>query len=153
MGYRRRLRLEGAVLALCGAAAAAALLLEVDAAREGPANTIAQLAAVALALALLGPRAVRAWAAEAEPVEAPVSGDPTPLWQLPLVLLALGAPFAALDAWDAVLRVAGGCVLVGLAQALLLERAAAREEARLGGVLVRLPGSGLLRGTRLGLRR
>jgi hypothetical protein len=77
-------------------------------------------------------------------------GSPSPLWHLPLVMVVLATPFALLGSWDAALRVTAGCALVGLAQALLLERIAAREEARLGGgALVRLPGSRLL-GTRLG---
>lgn len=103
-------------------------------------------------LVVLGPRAVRGWAGQADEAPEGVSGDPTPLWLLPVVVAALAAPFALAGAWDAVLRVAGGSALVGLAQAFVLERAAAREEARLGAELVRLPGSSLLRGTRLGLR-
>lgn len=151
--YRRRLRVEGLALALVGALGSAALLLLADGATERPASTVLQLAAVAVFLLLLGPRAVRAWAYEAEPVDGPVTGDPTPLWVLPLVMAGIAAPFAALGSFDACLRVTGGCVLVGLAQAFVLERTAAREEARLGGTLVRLPGSRLLRGTRLGVLR
>lgn len=81
-----------------------------------------------------------------------ITGDPTPLWQLPLICgagaLLLGVPFGA---WDTALRFTGGCALVGLAQAVVLEGTAAREELRRRGTLVRLPGSSLLRGTQLGL--
>ena len=155
--YRERLRLEGGVLALCGLAGSAALLvLATDEATAGPGSTIGQLVVVAALLAVFGPRAVRSWAAKAEPVgdDRAVSGDPTPLWQLPLICAALALAFGlGLDAWDAALRVTGGCALVGLAQAVLLDRVAAGEERRLGGTLVRLPGSSLFTGTRLGVRR
>jgi hypothetical protein len=152
LSYRARLRREGLALALVGLAAAAALLLGVPESRERPPNTVLQLLAVAGFLVVLGPRAVRGWAGQAEEAPDGVTGDPTPLWMLPLVVAAIAAPFALLGAWDAVLRVAGGSALVGLAQAFVLERAAAQEERRLGAELVRLPGSSLLRGTRLGLR-
>lgn len=153
--YRDRLRLEGAVLAACGLVGSALLLALTQTATDGPASTLGQLAFVAVALAVIGPRAVRRWAAAAGDVRAAdVPGDPTPLWLLPVICLALtllvGAPTGA---WDAGLRVTGGCALVGLAQAVVLERVAAREEARLGATLVRLPGSSLLRGTRLGAVR
>ena len=51
--------------------------------------------------------------------------------------------------WDAGLRVTGGCMLVGLAQAVLLERLVAADERRRGRRYVRMPGSSLL-GTKLG---
>lgn len=153
--YRHRLRLEGGVLAALGLAASVTLVLVVDAARESPGSTLVQLAVVAALLLALGPWAVRRWARSAEPVtaEAAGTGEPTPLWHLPLVVVVLAAPFALLGAWDAVLRVTAGSALVGLAQALVLEGTAAREEARSGGgPLVRLPGSRLF-GTRLGRLR
>ena len=52
--------------------------------------------------------------------------------------------------WDAGLRVTGGCVLVGLMQSPLMARLVAREERRSGRRFVRLPGSRIGRGTRLG---
>jgi hypothetical protein len=150
--YRARLRREGSVLAACGAIGSAFLLLAVEAARENPWSSVVQLAILAAALAVLGPRAVRRWSAQALPVPAgaPGSGEPTPLWQLPLICaglaLLVGAPTGA---WDAALRVTAGCVIVGLTQAVLLDRVAAREERRLGGSLVRIAGSRLLKGTKL----
>lgn len=117
-------------------------------------STGLQLAVVALLLLTIAPRTVRAWAGIAEPVDDPsaISGDPTPLWHLPLVCagpaLLLGG---VLGGWDTALRFTGGCLLVGLAQAYVLEAAAARAELRRKGTLVRLPGSSLLRGTRLGI--
>jgi hypothetical protein len=147
--YRDRLRLEGSVLTLCGVIGCLTLLLTTDTATAGPVSTIGQLALVAVLLAVLGPRAVRAWAASAQQATPGMSGDPTPLWQLPLIVagltLLVGLPTGA---WDAGLRVTGGCVLVGLAQAVLLERAAAAEEARRGARLLRAPGSRIWR-TRL----
>lgn len=44
----------------------------------------------------------------------------------------------------------GGCLLVGLAQAVLLERVVAARERREDMRFVRLPGSRIVRGTRLG---
>lgn len=152
--YRDRLRLEGGTLAALGTIAAAALLLTVEAARERPESTVGQLCVVGALLLIIGPRFVSAWAlhAEEEPIEDAGDGEPTPLWHLPLVVVAIAAPFALLGAWDAVVRVCGGAALVGLFQATLLERAAAQAEAGRPGddVLVRLPGSRLARGTRLG---
>lgn len=151
MTYRERLHREGLALALLGVAGSGALLAFVDGAGDQPWSTVLQLAAVALLLSVIGPRAVRAWAAEAEETPDPGDGEPTPLWHLPLVVAAIAAPFALLGSWDAVLRVTGGSALVGVAQATVLAHAAAREEARLRGRLVRLPGSSLWRGTKLGL--
>ncbi len=151
--YRARLRREGYALAACGLLGSAFLLVAVEAARENPWSSVVQLAILATALAVLGPRSVRRWSAQAAPVrpEAAGSGEPTPLWQLPLICaglaLLVGVPTGA---WDASLRVTAGCVLVGLTQAVLLDRIAAREEDRLGGRLVRIAGSRLLKGTKLG---
>jgi hypothetical protein len=150
--YRERLRREGYALAACGAVGSAVLLLAVDAARENPWSSVVQLAILAALLGWLGPRSVRRWSAEAAPVAADAagSGEPTPLWQLPLICaglaLLVGWPTGA---WDASLRVTAGCVLVGLAQAVLLDRTAAAQERRLGGELVRIKGSRVLKGTRL----
>ena len=118
--------------------------------RDSAASTILQLAGVAVLLAA-GAVLVRRWAQAAAPVSDAGDGEPTPLWQLPLVCAGLTLLFALpRGAWDAGLRVTGGCLLVGLAQAILFERVAARSERERGGTLVRLPGSRLLRGTRLG---
>jgi len=51
--------------------------------------------------------------------------------------------------WDAALRVTGGCLLVGLMQAALMARLVAADERRRGRRYVRLPGSRILRGTKL----
>lgn len=149
--YRERLRTEGLALAACGALGSAVLLAAVPDSRENPASTIGQLAVVALLLAALGPRSVRRSAALSVPaaeLDEPLTGDATPLWTLPLICAALAALFAPAGL-DASLRITGGCLLVGLAQAVLLERTAAAEERRLGTRLVRAPGSSLVRGTRL----
>ncbi len=151
--YRRRLRVEGATLALSGAAGTAALLAFVpDDATANPVSTAVQLGVVAVLLAWLGPRSVRR-AIGAATVPAPgerLSGEPTPLWQLPCIVAVLATPFALLGAWDASLRVTLGCVLVGLIQAAVLERIVAASERSTGERYVRLPGSRILRGTRLG---
>jgi hypothetical protein len=150
--YRERLALEGAVLAGSGAIGSAALLIWADGATDGPWNTIGQLAVVAGLGAWLGPRLVRKWTEAAEPAEGlDVSGDPTPLWQLPAITASLTLAVAVpTGMWDAGLRVTGGCVLVGLTQAALMAPLVRREERRRGRRFVRLPGSRLGRGTRLG---
>lgn len=157
--YRERLRLEGAVLAAGGALGSALLLAFVEEARERAGSTIAQIVAVALLLALLGPLLVRRWLAAAEPVASDVrlSGRPTPLWMPPLVVVVLVAVFVlpgelgvGAVGWDAGLRITLGCMLVGLAQALLLARIVAADEARRGRRYLRLPGSRAIGGTKLG---
>jgi len=154
--YRRRLQLEGGALAASGALGAILLLvLKGDDATAGPTSTIVQIGIVAVLMATLGARSVRRSmerAAELEPAE-PSSGEPTPLWQHPLIVAGLTLPFGLVDAWDAALRVCGGCVMVGLAQALLFSSMVAREEARRGVRFHRVPGSSLFTGTKLGAVR
>ena len=157
--YRERLRTEGLTLAACGAAGSAGILaLKTDQALRGPESTIGQLALVAGLLGWFGPRAVRKSIAEAQELEpgAEGSGEPTPLWQLPLIVAGLTALVVAPQelnsraGWDAGLRVTGGCLLVGLAQAVLLERLVAADEQRRGRSYLRFKGSRLGRGTKLG---
>lgn len=157
--YRERLRREGAALAAAGAVGSALLLLLVAAASASAASTAAQIAFVAVMLAVAGPRLVRRWLAGAQPVPpgARLTGEPTGLWKPPLVVVALTGVFVVPGqlgvggvAWDAGLRITLGCLLVGLAQALLLERVVAADEARSGRRYVRLPGSSAASGTNLG---
>jgi hypothetical protein len=148
--YRARLRTEGFALAACGAVGSAVLLLADDRTTQNAASTVGQLIVVLVLLAILGPLSVRRAIAGSQPagtVEA--TGEPTPLWHLPLVVAALTAPLVALGAWDAGLRVTGGCTLVGLAQALLLARVVHADEGATGRIYVRTAGSRILRGTRL----
>lgn len=151
--YRERLRVEGLTLAGCGLAGAGGLIAFCDEALDGPASTIGQLVVVAVLLAVLGPLTTRRAMADAVPLgPEPERGgsEPTPLWQLPLIVAGLSAVFVATVGWDAGMRVVGGCLLVGLAQAILLERLVAREERRRGVRFFRVPGSSLLTGTKLG---
>ena len=150
--YRERLVAEGAVLAGSGILGSAALLLLADGAADGPWNTIGQLAVVTGLCGYFGPRAAKKWLARAEPAEGQeVSGDPTPLWQLPAITasLTLGVAIPT-GMWDAGLRVTGGCALVGLTQAAVMAPIVRSDERRRGRRYVRLPGSRLGRGTRLG---
>ncbi len=151
--YREVLRVEGLTLAGCGLAGVAGLIAFCDQALDGPASTIGQLAVVAVLLAVLGPLTTRRAMAGAVPLRPEPEhggGEPTPLWQLPLIVAGLSAVFVATVGWDAGLRVVGGCLLVGLTQAVLLERLVAREERRRGVRFFRVPGSSLLTGTKLG---
>ena len=157
--YRERLRAEGLTLAACGAAGSAGLLvLKTEQATRWPWNTIGQLAVVAGLLGWLGPRSVRRSIESATELSpgGEGSGEPTPLWQLPLIVAGLTATFVGLEevntraGWDAGLRITGGCTLVGLAQAFLLERRVAADEDERGRSYFRLKGSRLGRGTRLG---
>jgi hypothetical protein len=160
--YRERLRTEGLALAACGAVASAALVAFEPASRRWPLNTVAQLAVVAVLLETLGTRRVRKWVDRAEevPPGAEGSGEPTPLWVLPPIVVSLAAVFVLLPetglpasdraGWDAALRITGGCALVGLAQALRFERVVARDESERGRRYVRRKGSHLWSGTTLG---
>jgi hypothetical protein len=159
--YRERLRVEGLTLAACGAAGSAGLLaLETEQATRWPLNTAGQLAVVAGLLGWFGPRVTRGVLARAEELgpDEVVTGEPTPLSHLPLIVTGLTATFVALGevndraGWDAGLRVTLGCTLVGLAQAIPLERIVAAEEAARGRRFFRGKGSRLLRGTQLGWR-
>jgi len=157
--YRQRLRLEGAVLAASGAIASVLLLVFADEASERAASTALQITFVTAVLAVAGPVFVRRWLAEAQPVTegAEPTGQPTALWKPPLVVVVLTALFVVPGelgvgavGWDAGLRITLGCMIVGLAQALLVERLVASDEARNGRSYVRLPGSRATSGTNLG---
>jgi hypothetical protein len=157
--YRQRLRLEGTVLAASGALASVLLLALADEASERAASTALQITFVAAVLAVAGPYYVRRWLAAAQPVApgAELTGQPTALWKPPLVVVVLTALFVVPGelgfgavGWDAGLRITLGCLLVGLAQALLVERLVASDEARNGRSYIRLPGSRATSGTNLG---
>jgi hypothetical protein len=150
--YRQRLRIEGLGLALCGAIGTIALLAVSAQAQRDPLSTAGQLGAVALLLAWLGPRSLRrAIAASESRSEGDLgSGEPTPVWWLPLIVVLLAGAAGLVAGWDAGVRVTGGCVLVGLAQALVLERIVAADEHETGREYFRIAGSRILRGTRLG---
>jgi hypothetical protein len=152
--YRRRLRAEGLTLAGCGALGSVLLLVLADQAGRRPLSTAGQLVFVAVLLGWLGPRGLRRSIAASEPLPArqPAGGEPTPLWQAPLAVVALSGVAGVLGGWDAGLRVTLGCLVVGLGQAVLLERMVAAEERRTRRVFLRLPGSSWFRGTRLGYR-
>jgi len=173
--YRARLRTEGLALAACGVVGSVVLLLADGRTTQNTGSTAGQLAVVLVLLGVLGPLTVRRAIAASEPAEpapapAPASappadrapaagahpsqstaatGEPTPLWHLPLVVTVLTLPLVVLGAWDAGLRVTGGCVLVGLAQALLLTAVVRADERATGRTYVRGPGSRIVRGTRL----
>ena len=150
--YRARLRLEGAALAACGAVSAALVLALGDGATDGPVSTAVQLAVVALLLATVGVRSVlRSMRRAVELAPADLgTGEPTPLWQLPLIVAGLTGAFGFGAGWDAGLRIGGGCVIVGLAQAVLFQWLVAREEARRRQRFHRVAGSSLFTGTKLG---
>lgn len=149
--YRERLRVEGLTLAGFGGAVCAILLAGVDGATDRPASTVGQLSVVLAAMTVLGLLGVRRAVRDSGPLPAGRrgSGEPTPLWQLPVIVIALTLLFGLLAGWDAGLRIAGGCVIVGLVQALVLERAVAGDELRTGRRHVRVAGSRILRGSRL----
>lgn len=147
------------MLAAAGAVGSALLLGLVAQASERAWSTVIQLVFVAAVVGALGPVYVRRWLAAAQPIEptGELTGEPTALWKPPLVLVVLAALVVipgelglGAAGWDAGLRITLGCLLVGLAQALLLERVVAAEEARSERRFVRLPGSGAFSGTKLG---
>jgi hypothetical protein len=150
--YRDRLRAEGAMLAAAGAVAGLLVLALTDDATQNPVSTVVQLAIVAAVMGTLGVLSVRRSIAAAVPLDPADAGtgEPTPLWQHPLIVAGLTLAFGVPPGGDAGLRVGGGCLIVGLAQAVLFERLVAREERRRGVRFHRVKGSSLLRGTRLG---
>jgi hypothetical protein len=160
--YRERLRIEGLALAACGAVASAALIAFVPASRRWPLKTLGQLAVVVVALETLGTRSVRRYLTKAEELEPGEegSGEPTPLWMLPPIMISLAAGFVLLPetglpgsekaGWDAGLRITGGCMIVGLAQGVRYARIVANDEQKRGRRYLRVKGSHLWSGTKLG---
>ena len=147
--YRERLRLEGAWLAACGAAGSVALLVATEESKRWPLNTVGQLAlagGVAVALGRRGAKRSMAAAEDHEP-ERIGSGEPTPLWMHPLIvagltaLVSLPREIAPGAGWDAGLRVTAGCMLVGLTQAIVIERTVAAAERENGRTYYRSKGS------------
>jgi len=141
------------VLAASGLGSSAVLLAFVEQSRDAPQSTIVQLVVVAALCVALGSYFAKKWTEGAQPIDpADASGEPTPLWQLPLITagLALVVALPPPHLWDAALRVTGGCLLVGLMQAALMARLVAADERRRGRRYVRLRGSRILRGTKLG---
>lgn len=148
--YRRRLQIEGAQLALLGAASAVLVLAFGADATHRLWSTALQVAVVAALMVTLGVRSVRRSLARATAVDAvPGRGEPTGLWILVAIVASLTLSFGFVASWDAGLRIGLGCVVVGLAQAVLFERVVALEEERVGGRFHRIAGSSLLKGTRL----
>ncbi|MDQ6729688.1 MAG: hypothetical protein M3022_05170 [Actinomycetota bacterium] len=150
--YLQRLRREGAVLASCGAIGTVLLLAVTVRAGQAPASTVAQLLVVAALLAWLGPRGLRRSIASSGPLSARAvgSGEPTPLWHIVAVAVVLTVLAGELGGWDSGLRVTAGCLLVGTFQAIVLGRAVASQQRASQRTYYRIPGSRILRGTRLG---
>ncbi len=150
--YEQRLRTEGTTLAACGLGGSLALLATNAQTTRHPVSTAIQLAVVALVLAVLGSRNVRSALSASRELTARQlgSGEPTPLWHLPVVVALLTAVAVVLGGWDAGLRVTGGCVLVGVAQAVLWRHIVLVSERRDGRRHYRVRGSRVLRGSRLG---
>src|SRR4051794_34507861 len=122
--YRERLRIEGFTMAGLGAAASIGLWRGVPASRRWPLNTLGQIAVAGALMARLGRKSVRRAMDEAVEVQlgAEGGGEPTPLWQLPLIMAALalafgeaiprtGLPGSDRAGWDAGLRITGGCLV------------------------------------------
>jgi hypothetical protein len=148
--YRQRLRIEGAWLAACGVAGSVLLLATTEEARRWPLNTAAQLGATAAIAGVLAHRGTRRAIEGARPLaeDQVGGGEPTPLWMHPLIVGGLAAIFPLLReagvngaGWDASLRITGGAAIVGLTQALLIERMVAAAERDHGMTYYRGKGS------------
>jgi hypothetical protein len=137
---------------LCGAAATIVLLVTSAQTTRGPLSTFLQLLVVGLLLAWFGPRGVQKAVAGSEglPSDSVGSGEPTPLWHIAAIVAGLTLLAGEVAGWDAGLRVTLGCLLVGATQAGLLSELVTRAERADGRVYYRVPGSRILRGTRLG---
>jgi hypothetical protein len=148
--YLHRLRLEGAVLGACGALGTVGLVVLAAGARDDLLSTALQLAVLMLLLLWLGPRGLRRSIADSdERHQVDIgSGEPTPLWHIAVIVIALTG-LAGLLGWDVSLRVTAGCMLVGAAQSLLIADLLRREERRTGRTFYRTAGSRILKGTRL----
>ena len=170
--YRHRLRVEGLTLATAGLAGSALLLAVKQQSRRAPASTAIQLGVLTVGLATLGRRSTTKTLENADRVRfgRVGTGEPTPLWHVPMPMLAGAIYLGALakpvnkklglpkrltrDAgWDASLRVTAGSAIVGLWQAFWIERQVARAERRGLRTYFRMPGSTLGTGTRLGWTR
>jgi hypothetical protein len=164
--YRERLRLEGWWLVACGAAGSAILLATTEESRRWPLNTAAQCAAaggIAVALGRRGTGKAMADADEVDDESELGGGEPTPLWMHPLIVAGLAlffrglkeidAPGADAAGWDASLRITIGSALVGLTQAIVLERQVAAEEQSAGRTYYRYKGSRGMRTVLRALRR
>ena len=170
--YRQRLRVEGLTLAAAGLAGSALLLATQEQARRAPMNTVVQLGMLAGGIAVLGPRSTRKALEGAERVRfgRVGTGEPTPLWHVPVPMIGgtifvaklakplnakLGLPpwIARPAGWDAGLRVTAGGAMVGFYQAFAIERQVAAAERRGLRTYYRMPGSELGPGTRLGWTR
>jgi hypothetical protein len=147
--YRERLRVEGLVLAACGALASVALVAFVPASRRWPLNTAGQLAVVAVLLEGFGTRRVRKWLDQAEELPPVTAG----LAAVFVLLPETGLPGSGRAGWDAGLRITGGCLLVGLTQGLRFERIVGADESKRGRRYLRVKGSHLWSGTKLGWTR
>ncbi len=170
--YARRLQAEGLTLAVVGAAGSAVLLAAQPEAKRQPLNTIGQLALVAGGLAYFGPRATTKALNDASRAYfgRVGTGEHTPLWHIPVPVVAEVAFFSVLSkralartslpprlkeapGWDAGLRVTAGSAIVGAYQALVIARQVRAAEARTLRSYYRMPGSRLGRGTVLGWTR
>ena len=167
-----RLQTEGLALAAVGTVGSAVVLATQPEAKRQPLSTIGQLALVAGALAYFGPRATNNALDGASRVRfgRVGTGEPTPLWHVPVPVVAEVAFFAVLSkralartslppkvkeapGWDAGLRVTAGSAVVGAYQALVIARQVKAAEARKLRTYYRMPGSRLGRGTVLGWTR
>ena len=149
--YRKRLRVEGLALAASGLFGCAVLLAVTGDAADRPGSTAVQLVVVLVFMTALGLRSVAHAIGAAGPTRAQEAGDgeATPLWQIPVVVAVLTVPVGLAVGWDGGVHIAGGCAVIGLVQAFVLERAVARDEGRSGRRYVRVAGSRIVRGSRL----
>jgi hypothetical protein len=140
------------VLAAWGIGATVILLLTSSGATDGLTSTLIQELVVAALLLLFGPRGVRRSIAQSDelPAADPGSGEPTPLWHVAAIVIALTLVAGLVAGSDAGLRVTVGCTLVGATQAGVLAAMVGADERRTHRAYFRVKGSRILRGTRLG---
>ena len=150
--YRERLRIEGLALAGSAALATLVLLAEAAAARTGIGTTLIVLGVALLLIAWLAPRSVHLALGHATQLFTPDlgRGEPRPPWQLVLIVVVSTLVVAKLGGGAMGLRLALILLMLGLAQAFVLERIVAVNEGQSRRRYFRVEGSRMLGATRLG---
>lgn len=150
--YRERLRLEGLTLAGTSALATLILLIVASGSHAGIGTTLIVLLLAFLLIAWLAPRSVHVAVRRASQLFTPElgTGEPRAPWQLVLIVAAATAVVSKLAGTPMGLRLTLILLLLGLAQAFILERIVAVHEGQSRRRYYRVEGTKMFGATRLG---